>query len=984
MSERARGERLGALAAAALALVLWAMPAVAGEADESRLLTNVRQLTFEGRRAGEGYFSRDGRQLVFQSEREPGNPFYQIYLMDLETGDVRRVSPGVGKTTCAWIHPKGDRVLFASTHRDPAARAKQRDELAKRAAGKSRRYSWSFDENYDIYEVRLADGAMRNLTDARGYDAEGSWSPDGRRILFASNRHAYRETLDEAERGILARDPSYFMDLYVMDADGGNVRRLTDAPGYDGGPFFSADGRRIVWRRFAPDGATAEVYTMNADGSGVRQVTRLGAMSWAPYFHPSGDYIVFATSLQGFGNFELYIVDAEGRSEPVRVTTTEGFDGLPVFSPDGGRLSWTSGRAPDGSVQIFIADWNDAAARRLLGLAGKAGARPDAAGAAGAATPVPDTDPAITADDLRRHVSVLASPEMEGRLTATPGGRRAGAYVASMFRALGLAPAGDDGGYFQSFEFTAGVALGPRNGLDLRFDQGGAAPPAEPDRDWRPLAFSRTGAVPAGGVVFVGYGIVAPAGDGAAAYDSYGGLDVRGKWALMLRYLPEDVDPAVRRRLYHYAELQYKAAAARDRGARGIIVASGPNSRVKDELVPLAFDAGMAADGIAAISVTDRLAAALLTPAGRGLAEVQTALDAGDPLPGFALPGVTLGATIDIVRERRTGRNVLGRLAAGAEAAAGTVVIGAHFDHLGRGIPGKSLSGRDETGRVHPGADDNASGVAGLLEIAELLADRKASGRFRPVRDILFAAWSGEELGALGSSHFVRAFGAGGESLRPGIAAYLNMDMIGRLGDRLTLHGVGSSRLWPREIERRNAPVGLAIAVSDDNYPATDALPFYLGGVPILSAFSGVHGDYHSPRDTPDKLNYEGTKRIARFMALVARSLALAETAPDYVRTEGAGKRRRRTSRVFLGTIPDYAASGAGGVRISGLAKDGPAEKAGLEPGDVVVGLAGKAIATMYDYSYALDALKIGEPAEIVVERGGRRVRLTITPAARE
>ena len=981
---------LGATLAGAAVLAPPPARAAAGPGEE-RLLANVRQLTFAGRRAGEGYFSRDGAMMIFQSEREPGNPFYQIYLMDLETGDTRRMSPGVGKTTCAWIHPDGERVLFASTHEDPAARDKQREEIEKRAAGTSRRYAWSFDENYDIYEADIATGRLRNLTGARGYDAEGSWSPDGTRIVFASNRRAYAAPLSERDQGILARDASYFMDLYIMDADGGGLRRLTDAPGYDGGPFFSADGSKIVWRRFAEDGATAEIFIMDSDGGGARQVTRLGAMSWAPYFHLSVDYLIFATNLQGFGNFDLYLIDVAGRAEPVRVTFTQGFDGLPVFSPDGTKLSWTSARTPDKSAQIFLAEWDDAAARRLLGLAGAAATGTRGGVAAprpgpGPVPAVPDTGPAIRAGDLRRHITTLASEEMEGRLTGTAGERLATEYVASVFKSIGLAPAGDDGSYFQAFTFPAGVALGPDNRLALGRGDGGAARSLVLDTDWRPLAFSRTGTVPASAVAFAGYGIIAPGGDGFAPYDSYGALEVRDKWVLVFRYLPEGLSPETRQHLNHYADLQYKASVARERGARGLLVASGPNSRVKADLVPLSFEVASASGALPAVSISDRIAAGLLEGAGKKLAELQSALDSGAAVPGFAVPGAALAAVIDIAQESRTGRNVLARLNAGERPGPTAAVIGAHVDHLGHGIPGKSLAGGDEIGQIHFGADDNASGVAGMLEIAERLAADKAAGRLDLSHDLLFAAWSGEELGVLGSTYFTRTFGGGGrESLRPDIIAYLNLDMIGRLDDGLTLFGVGSSSRWRGEIERRNVPVGLSIVTSEESYLPTDALPFYLKGVPILSAFSGAHGDYHSPRDTADKLNYRGAERIARLMALLARAVATRAEAPDFIRTERTGESlRRRTSRITLGTIPDYAGSGGGGLAIAGLAKGGPAEKAGLRPGDVVVELAGRAIANIYDYSYALDALKAGEPVAVVVERDGARVSLTITPQSRE
>lgn len=338
------------------------------DANETRLLSNTRQLVTVGKRSGESYFSADGARMIYQAEVEADNPFYQIYLRDLVTGDTHRVSTGVGLTTCAWIHPTQAKVIFASTHEDPDALQKQADEIAVRQSGAARAYSWDYDPYYDIYETDDQGRNIRNLTQAMGYDAEGSYSPDGSQILFASNREAYSRSLSQAEQRLLADDASYFMDLYVMDADGGNVRQLTFSPGYDGGPFYSADGSKIVWRRFNPDGNSAEIWTMNADGTGQRQLTADAMVSWGPYFHPSGDYIIYSSNVLGHSNFELFMIDVEGSQPPVRVTNTEGTDILPVFSPDGSQLAWSSTRTADGSSQVYLADWNDAAARRLLNL----------------------------------------------------------------------------------------------------------------------------------------------------------------------------------------------------------------------------------------------------------------------------------------------------------------------------------------------------------------------------------------------------------------------------------------------------------------------------------------------------------------------------------------------------------------------------------------------------------------------------------------
>jgi Tol biopolymer transport system component len=330
----------------------------ASASPERDFLTRVRRLTVEGRRAGEGYWSPDGKRLAFQSEREPGNPFYQIYVLDFATGETKRISPGHGKTTCAFFRPGSDEIGFASTHADPKSKELQEAELAFRASGQQRRYSWDYDPEMDIYAYSEKSGAMKRLTDARGYDAEGSYSPDGEWIVFSSMRDAYNRNLDAAEQKKLADDPSYFAEIYVMRADGSGQRRLTNVKGYDGGPFFTQDGKHIVWRRFDETGLIADVWLMKPDGSDQRQITDFGSMSWAPYMHPSGAYILFASNKLGFENFELFMVDTEGTKEPVRVTYSEGFDGLPVPSPDGKQLAWTTSRSGGSAGQLFLAQWN--------------------------------------------------------------------------------------------------------------------------------------------------------------------------------------------------------------------------------------------------------------------------------------------------------------------------------------------------------------------------------------------------------------------------------------------------------------------------------------------------------------------------------------------------------------------------------------------------------------------------------------------------
>src|SRR6266853_2055844 len=338
----------------AAALLLQAAPSY----QERDFLARVRRLTVEGKRAGEGYWSPDGKRIVFQSEREPGNPFYQIYVLDLATGDTKRISTGIGKTTCAFFRPRSDEIEFASTHADPKSKQLQDEELAFRRSGKERRYSWDYDPEMDIYSYSEKTGRLKRLTDARGYDAEGSYSPDGQWLVFTSMRDAYNRPLTDAEKKQLETDPSYFAEIYIMRADGSGQTRLTNVWGYDGGPFFTPDGKRIIWRRFDESGLIANVWTMNPDGTDQRQITDFGSMSWAPYTHPSGQYIIFSSNKLGFENFELFIVDAAGTKEPVRVTYTDGFDGLPVPSPDGKTLAWTSSRSGGAAGQLFLAQWN--------------------------------------------------------------------------------------------------------------------------------------------------------------------------------------------------------------------------------------------------------------------------------------------------------------------------------------------------------------------------------------------------------------------------------------------------------------------------------------------------------------------------------------------------------------------------------------------------------------------------------------------------
>lgn len=983
---------------------------------EKELILNARQITFEGRRAGEGYFSADGKQMVFQSERDPANPFYQIYKMDLETGDVSRVSPGTGKTTCAWIHPAGKKVLYASTQHDKKSIEKQNELLELRRTGKTPRYSWDYDPEFELYE-HDSNGQYKRLTDAKGYDAEASYSPDGTKIVFASNRAAYSRELTRRESTLLQRDQSYFIDLYIMDADGSNVQQLTDVPGYDGGPFFSADGQRICWRRFSEDGARAEIYSMKSDGSDVKRLTSIGAMSWAPFFHPSGDYLIFTTNKHGFSNFELYCVRADGQGEPVRVTYTAGFDGLPVFLPDGQLIAWTSNRTPEKQSQIFMGDWNDREIRRRLGLDSQSTDDRQAAISA-AAESTPDFSPA----DVARHVDYLCRPELGGRLTGTEGERKATSYVAAYLESLGYEPAGENGSFFHEFEFPAGSSLTDTNKMTLRNSSGEETEPKvlTLNNDWRPLSFSEIGETMPAGVVFAGYGMRVAGSEEVEEYDSYVHLDVAKRWVLVFRDLPQEITPERRQQLARYSSPRRKATYARDAGARGIIFVAGPTSQVKNDMIRFDRSASQKNISIPVVTVSNAVADEIFSAAGKDLKAAQTKIDDGSVQMGFELPGVTLGSTIGIERKTGTGRNVVARLVAAEEANwnEAPVIVGAHIDHLGRGGGGNSLAGEEEQDQIHVGADDNASGVGVMLEMAQYFANEKSSGRLNAKRDLIVAAWSGEELGLFGSQAYVASFfdlypkapriknsendhaaahahasahghgtSADAEPLTAAVAAYLNLDMVGRFDGKLIVQGIGSSPKFASEVQRRNVPVGLALQLDKTSTALpTDASAFVAREVPILSAFTGAHTDYHTPRDTPDKLDYESAAKIGRLFGLVARGMLTSDETPDFELDEGEKQKDAPRVRLtaFLGTIPDYAAGDVKGTQLSGVKPGGPADKAGVRGGDVIIELAGRKVEDLYDFTYAIEALRIGQETEIVVQRAGKTLRLKVTPTARE
>ncbi len=929
--------------------------------EPNSLLGDARQMTFVGPKSGEGYFSPDGKKMIFQSEREPGNPFYQMYVMDLLTGNTTRVSPGHGKTTCGWIHPSMKKVLYSSTHLDPETKKKTQDEYESRKKAVKARYSWSFDDNYDIFTSDLQGKNIQRLTKEKGYDAEGSYSPDGQWIAFASNRAGYTETLTGEDKKLFDQDSSYMMDIYIMKADGTQVKRLTNSKGYDGGPFFSADGKKITWRRFSPNGSTAEIFTMNVDGSDQKQITHLKSMSWAPFFHPSGDYVIFGSSVLGYSNFELFIVDAVGTKAPVRVTFDEGFDGLPVFTPDGNGLSWTH-RNEKGESQILIAKWDDALARKLLGLS----AQDPAQGS---------LSPDVRVEDIKKWVYYLSSPEMQGRGTGTGEEKVYTEKLAQLLKSWGLEGAGPKGSFFQTFEFTSGVNLGPQNSLEV---VGSYAKKFELSKDYEPVSFSKVGEFREAPIVFAGYGIKAPASDKEVEYNSYKGLDVKGKWVMVLTDLPADISPARRHYLNLYSRLQHKVTVAKNEGAVGILVINGPLSGVPDKFGKVKFEGSLSESTLGVLRLSTPAATELLKYAGHDLSSLQKTLDKGDSIEAVSIPSAYVKAKIDLQFQKSQGTNVIAKLP--VKGAKSAVLIGAHGDHLGFGQFGNSLARGPEVGRPHYGADDNASGVSGVMELAHHYANLKKTSPHKLQKNLYFAVWSGEELGNLGSSYFAK------EAAKHNLEAYVNMDMIGRLKDRLFVQGLGSADNWTRIAEEVGIRTATPMIIQEDPYLPTDSLALYMAGIPTANFFTGSHGEYHTPRDVADLINYEGVAKVLNAVQGFTDLLTDSKVQMvKYVKVASAqSKMEGRTFRVYLGTIPDYSQEGVKGVRITGASKDSPGEMAGLKDKDIITEFDGTKIENLYDYVYTLQSVKPNKETTIKVLRDGKPLELKITPKLKE
>jgi hypothetical protein len=585
-----------------------------------------------------------------------------------------------------------------------------------------------------------------------------------------------------------------------------------------------------------------------------------------------------------------------------------------------------------------------------------------ASAALGAGDPLPD------APRLAGWVRDLAAPAMDGRAAGTPGADRAAQYLADHFHRIGLRPLGESGTYLQPFMVLTRVRLGADNRLEVSAP-GAAVRPFTPGADFVPFTFSDDGEA-AGEVVFAGYGITAP----PLGYDDYAGLDVRGKAVLVMTGEPQEQNPQGPFRPpehFHYTELRHKILNAREHGAVAVVVVES-SARAGD--APRPIRGTTPAWGIFAVSATRAVADALLAPAGLGLSALRAEIDQRLAPQSRPLPGVTARLRIALVREQGQTANVVGLLPGTDPALRDeVVVVGAHYDHLGRGSP-FSLAAA-ETDDIHPGADDNASGTATVLGLAE--AFTRAGGARR---SLVFVTFSGEELGLLGSTHYVRQPPVPIERT----VAMVNFDMVGRMrDDQLYVMGVDTGQGLRALVEQAAAGLSVKLVLRGDGVGPSDHTAFVNRDRPVAFFFTGTHGDYHRPTDTADKINADGMWKV---LVVAFRTVSALADRPDRLRFVRVAPLAPPSGRgaggygPYFGSVPDFGESPGPGVRVSGVRPGSPAERAGLQTGDVIVRFAGVSIRTLDDFTFVLRTRRAGDMVEVTVLRDGveRTLRATL------
>ncbi|HYG75545.1 MAG TPA: M20/M25/M40 family metallo-hydrolase [Planctomycetota bacterium] len=593
------------------------------------------------------------------------------------------------------------------------------------------------------------------------------------------------------------------------------------------------------------------------------------------------------------------------------------------------------------------------------------------------------------AKDLYQHAKFLASDECEGRLPGTPGVEKARKYIEKQ-----LKNAGFDEIKRLPFEFISDVKLGKSNTLAAHYDQSiktdsawyrkpnGTTANYKIDDDFRPSRISKVDEIKDAPLVFAGYGISAP----DKGYDDYANLDVKDKVVLVIRGEPETADgkrigkdkPDPHAAPSVYANFSYKAATARDKGAKAVVFVNGKrgiSAAERAQLESFERGGGRSDSGIVFLQVFPEIADDWLRSGGKTIETLQKAIDEKLAPQSFSVNGVKVSAKVEIERVNTNDVN-LAVVIPGSDPVLKNeiVVIGAHYDHLGRGNE-FSLADKGDMGKIHYGADDNASGTASVLEVAEALYKNRAALK-RTVWIMFFGA---EEMGTIGSNHFVRTPPEG--FAIPQVAAMLNLDMVGRCREKkVMVYGVATGTTFEETLKGANESLKLNITTTADGFGGSDQTAFVAAGVPVLFFFTGSHFDYHKPSDTADKLNVDDQAIVTALVYSTAARIINAPARPQFVKVEAP--KTTGFGGIVLSVLPDYSFEGKG-LRLSGVRDKGPADKAGLKGGDIITKLDGKNIENIQDYMNALRQLVAGVETSVSFTRDGKPMETKITPEKR-
>ena len=621
-----------------------------------------------------------------------------------------------------------------------------------------------------------------------------------------------------------------------------------------------------------------------------------------------------------------------------------------------------------------------ASVRRLLPLAFVVALAGPAAG-----QPLPRDADAV--ERMKKDLYFLAGPECEGRGVGTAGLDKAADHVAAAFKAAGLRPGGKDGSYFQPFTMHGYPRLDGESSLTFA-GPAGKSVAAEADSEFGPTGYTYGGRH-AAGVVFVGHGVSAP----NLKYDDYAGVDVAGKWVVVVRKTPRPTETGDKRfdtasppNESPYSALVTKLTTAGQKKAAGVLLVSDPSTAGGNDPL-IRFDEHKYADPPAKLPVLHlkRAAASKLLSAalGKSLEDLEAENDKEMKPVSAELKGWTAAADVGVDRKDVPVRNVVGVLPGSGPLADETVVIGAHYDHLGNFSAGSALGPAGE-GQTHYGADDNASGTTALMELAR----RFGAMKDRRGRRVVFIAFTGEERGLYGSKFYCE------HPLFPlkDTAAMVNLDMVGRMrpgpGDwlgittkpQLQAWGTGTGDTFPRQVGAVEERYGLRVRSVPAGTGPSDHDSFCRKGVPVLSIFTDFHFDYHRPSDTPDKIDLPVMLTVVGVAEDLAADFAAGVSRPKFQEVKEEQPRPRVAQGVRLGVRPDYAYQGGDGMRIEGVSPGGAAEKAGLKEGDVIAAIDGVPVGTVNGYMAALVGKKTGTAIEVVVLRGGKKETVTVRP----